>query len=91
MKMEARRKAAIAADATRIASDIEAKQMAAPDLKGRIKKWIQEEVAVAMAKNDEKLMEAITAATKAEVSTYCKGIFSGDEEYYAVVAEKDVE
>lgn len=88
-KMESRRKGAIASDAVRIAGDIEAKQMAAPDLKGRIKKWIAEEVAAAMAKNDEKLIGAITAAVKIEVTSYCKDIFPGDEEYYAVAAEED--
>ncbi len=37
-KMAARRQAMVATQASRIAEDIEAKQMAAPEVKGRIKK-----------------------------------------------------
>ena len=88
-KMAARKKLALVSQATRIAEEIEAKQMAAPDLRGKIKKWIQEEIEAALNRRDEKLMGEITnavkAEVKAEVNNYCKGVFSTDDDYYAVV------
>ncbi len=86
--MSALKQKMVATQALRIAEDIEANQMAAPDLKGRIKKWIQEEVAAAMAKNDDKLMLAINNAVKAEVNVFCN-VFSADDGYLAVTAPND--
>jgi hypothetical protein len=92
LKMAAKRKAALAKESQRIAGQIEAKEMAAPDLKGRIKKWIQEEVEQVMARNDEKLMQSITAAVaaevKAEVSNYCKTML--DDDYYSVLSSGEI-
>lgn len=84
-KLAAQREIILASRASRIAETIEAKEMAAPDLKGRIKKWIKEEVAAAMAKNDEKLMTTIINIVRNEMG----GIISADEEYYAVTASDD--
>ena len=88
----ANRRARNATDASHIAEgNIEIDGMSASELKSLIKKWIQQEVEVTLAKNKDKLDAAITKAVEAKVSGYCKSVFSVDEGYMGVGTESEDE
>lgn len=90
-KLENQKQLMLASQAKRIATDIEAKQMAAPDMIGKIKKLIQFEV----EKNNDKLLteikEMIKDMVKTQVDAYCNNAFKIDEDYIPISAQEEDE
>ena len=82
-KMAARRQASVQAEANKIAFDVEAKQMAAPNLMGKIQAYIKEQVKIEIASLRSQLMDEI----KREIDLSTKSVFDTLDDHFTIVAE----
>ena len=93
-KMAARRQATVQAEANKIALDVEAKQMAAPNLMGKIQAYIKEQVDAAMLRNEIKMKNEMTVLAeqmdykiKHEVEVCCKSAFDTMDDHFTMVTQ----
>ncbi len=99
-KMAARRQASIQTEANKIAMDVEAKQMAAPNLMGKIQAYIKEQIDATMLRNETKLKHEIDALKLVladqmdskinhEVDVCCKSAFDTMDDHFTMVTQAE--
>lgn len=97
-KMAARRQASVQSEANKIAIDVEAKQMAAPNLMGKIQAYIKEQVDAGMLRNETKihseiaalkalLLQELDSKIKHEVDVSTKSVFDTLDDHFTMVTE----
>lgn len=99
-KMAARRKASVQAEANKIAFDVEAKQMAAPNLMGKIQAYIKEQIDAGMLRNETKihaeiaalrllLSEEIDTKVKHETDLSTKSVFDTLDDHFTMITQAE--